>query len=665
MKKHIKTYTRLLALITLIVGATSCNRNSFLNEVLETERDLTYYNTEEGIQQLAVGAYYRIFASPFASEYQFGTTNYGTDEFHVGGDDTNSQWNNYDSRFGSIIVTTRTNAQEFWDNAYIGIGLANQLIESATNIESTNDAIKKTALGEGYFLRAFNYLKLVRHYGGVPLKLIPSTTVELEFTRATAEEVLAQVIDDFTQAYNLLDNSGQVPNRISKDAAAHFLAKAYLTRASEINDSWNTSTKSDDLQKVMSLSDEVIARHPLANNYQQLWDYTMPDGTNEFLPELILSASFSRESVLETYNFSHVVYTARYDDLPMMKRDLTGMRPYSRLAPTYFTYDVFNHIDDSRFWKVFRTKHQVNKSGVYVEKDENDVVKRTVTYTAGVDLGILYIINSSTDTRYAKTINSHDPDILYSKTNHEIANVYVAHAADGIGLEANPRFPSLSKHFEADRTSINDNRGMRDEVLARSAETYLMAAEAKIRLASLGSGSYSDALSYINAVRNRGAYKEGEDRSYYVDGAESYPTSDYTQPLSDNSYMRENSYYESNNIPVTTVATDLTITSTSALPAEDEAVITKLGYASEYDRMLCLILNERTRELCGEWLRWEDLSRTKTLVSRVIAYNREAKANIQEHHNLRPIPQTFLDGIYKDGHPLTADEKAAMQNPGY
>ncbi|MEL0456487.1 RagB/SusD family nutrient uptake outer membrane protein [Flavobacteriaceae bacterium SZ-1-7] len=655
MKKYIKYYSPFLMLIALTIGVSSCVKESFIDEELKTDRAIPFFDTEQGIQEGVIGAYYRVLAHSFRSEYQFGTTQYGTDEFHVGGDDTNSQWNNYDSRFGSIIVSTRTNAQEMWDDKYIGIGLANQIIYSASNFDSSNPEIKNIALGEGYFFRAYNYLKLVRAYGGVPLKLEPSTTVELEFTRASAEDVLAQVIDDFTQAYNLLNNGVSHPHRISKDAAAHYLAKAYLTRASEINDGWNSATKQADLQKVVQLSDEVIANHPLASNYQDLWRYTQPDGDNEYLPELILSASFGRDASLETYNMSHVFFTARYDDLQMMKRDLTGMRPYSRMAATYFTYDVFDHINDSRFWKVFRTKHRVNRGGEF----------GGVTYTPGVDLGIMYVINSPDDTRFANTVNNNDPGILYSETGKTIPHVYVAHAADGVGLLANPRFPSLSKHFESDRTAINDNRGMRDEFLARSAETYLMAAEAKIRLASLGSGSYADALPYINAVRNRGAYKSGEDRSYYEDGAESYPTSTYTQPFADNSYMNENSYYESNNIPVTTAATDLTIASTASLPAEDEAVIATLGYSSEYDRMLCLVLNERTRELCGEWHRWEDLSRTKTLVARARAYNPQASPNIQEFHNLRPIPQSFLDAIYTEGRPLSADEKQAMQNPGY
>lgn len=643
--KYIKTGICAFALF----ASVSC-QSDFLKEELTTQRSNAYYSTEEGIQAAVTGAYNQTFDVPLSGEVQFATTNYGTDEFHVGGDGSNSSWNNYDGGFKSIVTTVNSNtvaAERAWDMYYIAIGMANQVIKSASEITSTNNAIKKTALGEGYFLRAYNYLRLVRQYGAVPLKLNVSTTVELEFTREAPEKIYTQIIDDLSKAYDLLDNTS-APAKITKDAAAHYLAKAYLSRASEINDSWNTSTKAADLAKVVSLSDEVIARHPLANNFGDIWAYSKPNGTNETLPELILSAQFSDNLLATTFNNSHLYFTARYDDLPYMQRDLTGMRPFSRLAPTYFAYDVFDQVNDSRFWKSFRTKSRCNNgSGKY----------------SNGDLGLMFIINSPSDTRFTKT--KYVDEIVYAKTNKTIPSVYVAHASDGKSLLTDVRFPSLSKHYDGARLAINEVRGYRDVILARSAETYLMAAEAKIRLANLGQGSYDAALSYINAVRKRAAYKAGEDRAAYTDGAAAYVVSQSGQNVNINSFMTENSYYESNNIPATTTTTVLEIPSITNLPAQDVAVINKLGYTSTYDKMLCLVLNERTRELCGEFHRWEDLSRTKTLITRAKAYNPGAANYIKDFHLLRPIPQTFLDGIYNGGKPLTIEQKTAIQNPGY
>jgi starch-binding outer membrane protein, SusD/RagB family len=647
MKNYKKQYISLM-LVTVLLLSSSCNKD-FLDEELTTAYTQDYYKTEAGIQALAIGTYYQVFAAEFATEVPLTATESGTDEFHAGGDPSNWIWNSYSSGFKAFVTVSNANtvaANTNWDNLYIGIGNANQLIESSIAIASTNDAIKKTALGEGYFLRAFNYLKLVNQYGGVPLKLTTSSTVELEFTRATPQQVLEQVIADFTQAYNLLSNAG-APAKITKDAAAHYLAKAYLTRASEINDTWNSATKLTDLQQVVTLSDEVIAHHPLASNFVELWNYTVADGANEKLPELILSAQFNASTLTTGGNQQHLHFLSTYDQLPQMRRNLAGGRPFSRLAPTYFVYDVYDHVNDSRFWKSFQTKSIVNnKSGTY--------------YNNG-DLGIMYIVNNAGDTRFAKTKNT--DAIVDVKTGKTIPSVYVAYAADNIGLMADVRFPSLSKHLDGNRIDLSNTKGSRDIILARSAETYLQAAEAKIRLAQIGGATFSDALPYINAVRTRAQYKVGENRAAYTDGSAAYTTTGQAGiPIS---FVPENSYYESNNIPVSTAATSLAITSIGALPLEDQAVISKLGYAGDYDRMLCLILNERTRELCGEFHRWEDLSRTKTLVARAKAYNIEANPNIQDFHYLRPIPQTFLDGVYANGRPLTASEKDAMQNPGY
>ncbi|MBD0353335.1 MAG: RagB/SusD family nutrient uptake outer membrane protein, partial [Flavisolibacter sp.] len=72
---------------------------------------------------------------------------------------------------------------------------------------------------------------------------------------------------------------------------------------------------------------------------------------------------------------------------------------------------------------------------------------------------------------------------------------------------------------------------------------------------------------------------------------------------------------------------------------------------------LDFILDERTREFYGEWQRWLDLVRTRSLVTRVKAWNREAAPYIKNEYMLRPIPQSQID--------RTVEGPAFPQNPGY
>lgn len=639
-------------LVAILLGYTTVSCSDFLDEELTTQRDTDYLKTPEGIESLAVGLYYNL-RFDFGWEWGFATTNYGTDEFRVGGDGSNAMWNSYDGSFNSMITAVNVNtamAETLWDNMYTGINSANILIENASS-ESYTDANKNTYLGEAHFLRGYNYLKLVRQYGGVPLKLIPSTTAEREFSRASAEEVLKQVIDDLTQAYQLLPASPSMTGKMTKYAAAHFLAKAYLTRASEINDSWNSTTKQSDSQMALQYADEVIGRHQLASNFSELWNYTDPDGANELLDEIILAAQFSSiKSTLGTYgNQTHLYYLSQYLNLPQMERDIAGGREYQRLRTSYYMYNVYDMVNDSRFWKSFKTKYAVNNpSGDYYESG---------------DLSIMYVINRPGDTRFSNVQLS--DEVKYEKTGKTIPTVFAAYVKGRAESEFSlydftNRFPPLSKFIDGSREAIPDGIGYRDGILARVADTYLLAAEAKIRLSD-----YSGALSYINKVRARAAYKSGEDRAAYCDGGAAYHEGSLGYKKSATSYMPENSYYESNNIAKTTEATSLTVSSISSLPAEDETIIKKLGYSTDYDRMMCFLLNERSRELCGEFQRWEDLARTKTLVARATAYNPDAAKNVDDHHCLRPIPQKYLDSIQKDGKALTSEEKKAEQNPGY
>ena len=75
------------------------------------------------------------------------------------------------------------------------------------------------------------------------------------------------------------------------------------------------------------------------------------------------------------------------------------------------------------------------------------------------------------------------------------------------------------------------------------------------------------------------------------------------------------------------------------------------------DLSIDFILDERSRELCCELVRWWDLVRTSKLLERVRLHNPEAAPNIQQKHILRPIPQAQIDAV------TTGDPYP--QNPGW
>lgn len=78
---------------------------------------------------------------------------------------------------------------------------------------------------------------------------------------------------------------------------------------------------------------------------------------------------------------------------------------------------------------------------------------------------------------------------------------------------------------------------------------------------------------------------------------------------------------------------------------------------TEEDMTVDFILEERARELAGEWQRRLDLKRLGKLVERVKLYNPDAVDNIQDYHVVRPIPQSQFDGM--------PDWTTLGQNEGY
>lgn len=119
-----------------------------MDEELTTQLSTDYFDTDEGITELAQGMYYNL-RFHFSKEWAYATTNFGTDEFRIGGNTSNAAWNSYDGSFKSQITAMDSNTalmETLWDNMYVGINTANLLLEKVS-LEKYTGSNKERYMG--------------------------------------------------------------------------------------------------------------------------------------------------------------------------------------------------------------------------------------------------------------------------------------------------------------------------------------------------------------------------------------------------------------------------------------------------------------------------------------------------------------------------------------
>lgn len=697
-----------------LLGTTSCGED-FLKEDAGHLYTDALLEDETGALQMAAGLYANL-RWHFGYEWAYGITIYGCDEFTNGADLTSEPWNTYDSRLNPLDCTPALGAANkncpavsaLWDEMYYGISTANLVISKAVKVQ--NEDSRNKALGEAYFLRGYNYYRLFCQYGGVVLQLEPADgTVKKNYTRATEDEVLSQIISDLEQAYNMLPKDKWRGNGTwTRYTAAHFLAKALLYRQSERCASWASKyDKNADLSRAISLCDEVIQACPLASDYWDLYaKWTGVDCKNEGLSEILMAAEHNEDKSTQgrfgnrTYNYFDPQFS-NFSGGWVQRGQYIGGMDFQRCRPTEYTYSVFDNVNDARMWKTFKTVYGLNHAAATPEKAVADNGIKAEQMPNIGDEGIIFILNNKNDKRdleanygtFGRGGVAHS--FVNPLTGKWVPNAFPAflkgkYVMYNYGVSGNTAtsnvFCGINKTADGTRTAEKGD-AHRDVIMARTGETYLVKAECQVRQAD-----YQGAIATINVLRARGQWKKGEDRSYYTDGSMAFlkadggdkdnstansqsvkKNKDFSGKILNNieayyaSLTHKNTYYLSTGIDETTDASDLQIKSYTKLPDEDEAILKEIGATSDYDRMLNFVFNERTRELLGEWDRWDELARAGLLITRAKAFNPEARPNITANkHEYRPVPQKFIDTLqHEDGTNLTDAEKKAWQNPGY
>ena len=220
-----KNTIKILLLAGALFASVGCNEEEFLNEVpKDFYSPENSYITEANFNAALTDLYARVRAIQSVNGgADFYSEVLGTDLAFNGRLD-NARIGDYNSS----IIPQGAIPRYHWLSWYKIIANANTII-GRLPLSQVSEARQKVIGAEAKLFRAWSYRQLVHLFGGVPLILDEATTPKSDYTRATKEAVLNQILADATEAAaNLPNVATAVDGRLNKAVANHLLAETYI-----------------------------------------------------------------------------------------------------------------------------------------------------------------------------------------------------------------------------------------------------------------------------------------------------------------------------------------------------------------------------------------------------------------------------------------------------
>ncbi|MDO9551400.1 RagB/SusD family nutrient uptake outer membrane protein [Rhodonellum sp.] len=474
----IKRYSRIGILGLALMGTQACE--DILEENVISNVGNNYLNTASGLND-GVNAAYSSIRAWYGTERGNNFSVFGTDTYTNGADGSFKFMNFYTSDFDS----QNAHARELWDQFYQGINTCNAVIERAPNVTGLSETIRKQRVAEVKFIRAHHYFIMTQLFGGIDLQLSESVIPSNQVSRATVPQMYAAIIKDLEEAIPDLEPLSKSANygRVTRPAAENLLGKVYITKAT------SEAAANDDYAKAEPLFQKVISDYSfrLLNNFADVHAFG-----NETNDEIIFSAQYTRSPLTNGGgNNSHVFFLMEYDVQPGMRRDTQNGRPFKRFKPTNYTLNVIfaDRVNDSRYQGSFKQVYLSNNPGTF--NTNFDKSKPTVNFSLG-DTAI------------------YDPGFEMSESERAKKPYQVL-----VPSRYDERlFPALKKHLDPGRVDLTQFEGGRHYIGMRLGETYLLLAEAQLKLNKI-----AEATANVNAVRTRAAFP-GKEASMLITPAQ-------------------------------------------------------------------------------------------------------------------------------------------------
>lgn len=275
-----------------------------------------------------------------------------------------------DAYYGSQVTASVQN------NPYTRIRYCNFLLEKMNDVgQALPESFRKTARGQMFFLRGYQYFQLVRRYGGVPIELktnqASSTNEAIRTPRSSATQVFAQIQADFDSAAALLpdvwQSAGTNYGRATRGSALAMKSRALLTAASPLfNKDWD-NTGSPKWQAALNagLQAEIAlssAGYGLYGSTAKEWAEMTYKNDNSFNKEAImvmLLSNTSTSSVGYNNSWENQVRPKDYNggggiSVPKAMLDLFPLADGRRPTAANGYVDTFFFVNrDPRFYRTF------------------------------------------------------------------------------------------------------------------------------------------------------------------------------------------------------------------------------------------------------------------------------------------------------------------------
>ncbi len=337
-----------------------------------------------------------------------------------------------------------------WQYLYQTINSANTIIGRAENPAiKWSDADHRRIVAEARLIRAWAYRHLTYMWGDVPLNLTESSgdAIKTDWERAPRAEVRKQMEQDLLYAEANLPPTSSNPGKLVKAVAQHYLAELYL--ATDQPDKAETEAQaviSSGLYSLVTKRYGVQAAQPGVPFLDQFIDGNV--NRNQGNTEVLWALELQQNIVGGGGNIMRRSWVTRYYNNKGMQISAdNGGRGIGRFGITRAAINLYEPNDDRGLKFTIRKFYLFNLAS---------------TLPTGKKLG----------------------DTLFTST--------------GVEKLSDPLWPSTKKWDWVDPLNVLSDPQFGDQPYLRLAETYLLLAEAKLKL-----GKTAEAATAINVVRQR------------------------------------------------------------------------------------------------------------------------------------------------------------------